>query len=100
MKMYRQGDLLIVEDSAMTRTDRATKASPVLLHGETTGHAHRVEGNATVLDGVPGVFKAIVASAPFKVVHEEHDTIEIPEGTYRVVRQREYDEGEIRYVSD
>lgn len=96
MRMYRQGDVLIVE----SRHTLGTKApDKILVYGETTGHAHRVEGDALVMDLRDGS-KVIQAAEPFKVVHEEHDTIEIPEGFYRVVRQREYDEKEIRYVAD
>jgi hypothetical protein len=97
MRMYRQGDVLIVEDLRVPN-QRQRARDNVLVYGEATGHAHRVEGSAEVFDTPRG--KEIAATEPFRVVHEEHDTIEIPEGFYRVVRQREYDEGEIRYVSD
>lgn len=102
MKMYRQGDVLIMDVSMAPLTkwqaEQLKPSGPVLVYGETTGHAHRVEG-ADVLEFADDQ-KIIRAATPFRVVHEEHDTIEIPEGTYRVVRQREYDENEVRYVSD
>ncbi len=95
--MWRQGDVLIIE---ATLDKRLAKAAPnkVLVYGEATGHSHRVQGDADVLDTPTG--KIIEARAPFRVVHEEHATIEIPEGAYRVIRQREYDEEQIRYVAD
>ena len=100
MKMYRQGDVLIMEAKRdMRRVQVQRAADNVLVYGEATGHAHRVEGDgATIMDTPEG--KVIDAAKAFKVVHEEHDTIEIPEGYYRVVRQREYDEEQIRYVAD
>jgi len=104
MKMWRQGDVLIIEDTEPEKLQGALKVQPatdkVLVHGEATGHAHRVEGDGVVIM-LQGTGKLIRAAQAFKVVHEEHDTIEIPEGRYRVVRQREWDESEIaRYVTD
>lgn len=98
MKMYRQGDVLIVESKREMRNMKVQRDN-VLVYGEATGHAHRVEGDgAVVMEGSGG--KVIDASKAFRVVHEEHDTIEIPEGFYRIIRQREYDEEQIRYVAD
>lgn len=97
MKMYRQGDDMIVESKPLLGTKARDK---ILVYGETTGHAHRVEGDAALVMDLKDGTKSIHATAPFALVHEEHDTIEIPEGFYRVVRQREYDEKEIRYVTD
>jgi hypothetical protein len=100
MKMYRQGDVLIVEATAY-KTMRSVVVQPdnVLVHGELTGHAHRAVGDeVTVLESDEQKF--VSAPKGFSLTHDEHDTIEIPEGFYRVVRQREYDEEEIRYVRD
>jgi hypothetical protein len=94
--MYRQGDVLIVADRVPAQ-ERQPVRDGVLVYGEATGHAHRVEGGA-VFD--VGGTRFIEASSGARVVHEEHETIELPEGSYRIVRQREYDEGEIRYVAD
>ena len=98
MKMYRQGDVLIVEAERNLQNAKRQRDN-VLVYGEATGHAHRVEGEAAIVMETPKG-KAIDASKAFQVVHEEHDTIEIPEGFYRVIRQREYDEKAIRYVND
>lgn len=98
MKMYRQGDVLIIE-AAPAKGERIPATTNVLVYGEATGHAHRVQSeSARVYDFGGG--KEIDAPNGFALVHEEHATIEIPEGYYRVIRQREYDEGEIRYVAD
>lgn len=100
MKMWRQGDVLIIEAKRDPRTQYQNASSNVLVYGEATGHAHRVEAGdgVAVLEWAGN--KVIDAGTPFRVVHEEHATIEIPEGFYRVLRQREYDEKEIRYVAD
>ena len=99
MKMYRQGDVLIVESKRGAIRGAIQRATDnVLVYGEATGHAHRVEGPATIMDTPQG--KVIEAAGRFRVVHEEHDTIEIPEGYYRVIRQREFDGEHIRHVLD
>lgn len=100
MKMYRQGDVLIVEAKRGPMRGQVKPASDnVLVYGEATGHAHRVESDTAIIMDTPDG-KTVDAPHGFRVVHEEHDTIEIPEGFYRIVRQREYDEEQIRYVAD
>ncbi|WP_433078334.1 hypothetical protein ACQP1P_37075 [Dactylosporangium sp. CA-052675] len=80
--------------------DRAGRM--VLARGEATGHAHVIVGPDTLLladrDDIDRLFVRIVTKA--RVVHEEHGTITIPAGDYRIVRQREYVPGAYRYVAD
>jgi len=99
MKMYRQGDVLILEIPASAAIRGKVTADRILVYGEATGHAHRIDSDVPVIMDSPQG-KTISSVVPFRLVHDEHDTIEIPEGTYRVIRQREYDETEIRYVTD
>ena len=69
MKMYRQGDVLIVESERDLRYAKV-ETDNVLVYGEMTGHAHRAEGeNVTVLATSRG--KVIDARKAFRVVHEE-----------------------------
>ena len=98
MKMYRQGDILIVEISIIPDNLESSKSN-VIAEGEITGHCHRLDENSDVFVGPTGDLY-FEAKKDSDLVHDEHDTITIPEGTYKVIRQREYDEGEIRYVSD
>lgn len=95
-KQYRQGDVLIESIDSIPEKAKLDESN-ILVYGETTGHAHRLEGGHVLEIGED---KYVVAGSNAKVVHEEHDTIELPEGTYKVIRQREYDENEIRYVRD
>jgi hypothetical protein len=92
--MFRQGDILIVRseipDEAKPRPDN------IVSRGELTGHAHRVD--ATVLEA--GGETYIRALHPAELTHEEHHTIILPEGSYRVIGQREFDGEEIRRVLD
>jgi hypothetical protein len=73
----------------------------ILAYGEITGHSHRVADPRTAetfeLDGQ--VYLKVTAPKAL-LVHEEHATIELPQGIYRVWQQREYSPGEIRRVYD
>lgn len=102
--MWRQGDILIVEADdwrANVTRDPDTKkvANGIVMLGEVTGHSHAVRGGATVLeDAREQIF--IDATETFELFHDEHDTIVIPEGFYRVIRQREYGEFGDSFVQD
>ncbi len=73
----------------------------ILARGEITGHAHRVESPDTVdLWEVNGELYLRVTADSACVVHEEHRTITLPRGTYRVWMQREYTPQAIRAVRD
>ena len=63
----------------------------VLAHGEATGHAHVLEGEAELLaadlDEMQERFLRVEAES--SLLHDEHATVAVPPGIYRVVRQRE-----------
>ena len=104
-KIYRQGDVLVQEVDVLP-ADLVPAVSDergriVLAEGEVTGHAHtlpardvRVAGRDR--DGV--LFLGL--DDPCLLTHDEHDTITIPRGLYRVVRQREYTPDRVRPVVD
>jgi hypothetical protein len=46
------------------------------------------------------VFLTVSADGPAALAHDEHATIMLPPGNYRIVRQREYSPEEIRDVAD
>ena len=119
--VYRQGDVLIerIEDdeqeSEMPEFSRVPldKGRVVLAYGEVTGHAHaidvkdrRVDGsfagytdNAVLFDNGRGV-RILAVKSESDLVHEEHDTITLAPGRYRVSRQREWDDNQERMVAD
>ncbi|MGC5341737.1 hypothetical protein PZB75_27980 [Streptomyces sp. AM 4-1-1] len=108
--MYRQGDVLIMalEESAVPAhvvdapgEPRDGRGRLVLALGEVTGHAHAIPGPG-------GLTREAGPSGPMllhlpeggRVVHEEHASIALPAGWFRVVRQREYAPGAVRIVAD
>jgi hypothetical protein len=105
MKLFRQGDVLV---QSVDRIPAGLQPVPldrgrvILAYGEVTGHAHAVIGDveflAADLQDLEERFLRVEAEA--KVVHEEHETITLPPGNYRVVRQREYAPEAPVYVAD
>jgi hypothetical protein len=75
----------------------------ILVHGEVTGHSHRLDDPKSAKLYAGRAFGELFLEVPAggtRVVHEEHGTIELPFGTYRIWRQREYSPQEIRIVRD
>ena len=105
--MIRQGDVLFIP---MTEPipDKAEKIpSGVIQEGEVTGHHHKIAAvetaevfQVTEWNGVQKYVK--VSDDGVSIVHEEHHTVTLPPGTYRVHIAREYDylAERVRYVAD
>lgn len=99
---YRQGDVLIERVASIPKD--AVKQKPkgriILALGEATGHHHSVgiddadwwkQGDGT---------QFLQVEEEAAVTHQEHATITLPPGKYRVIRQREYSPEAIRNVAD
>lgn len=88
---YRQGDVLIfsVKKKKNWYYDYALRNSNIIIEGEISGHKHEVEnGKLYEKDG-----KVIIeAQADCVVKHPEHAPIKLPQGTYEIEIQEEYDE--------
>lgn len=113
----RQGDVFVESvKKPKNLVGREFKEAPkeggrtVLAHGEVTGHAHALPGDLAHLF-VPVDERSrqeprlrVIKSAV--LFHEEHHqpetghVIQLPAGDYEVIRQREYEPGEIRNVAD
>lgn len=99
--MYRQGDLLIIKLSDDQLRKSYINQKPIkdglILKGE-TGNSHKLIGGKVYIYGND---ISLLLETRGKVVHEEHDTIDLEPGFYRVIRQREYrSEGETVFISD
>lgn len=87
--MYRHGDLLIIPTDDIKRTD--PRSDNILASGEVTGHHHKLLGNANIFGKKEGSIQYVEVIDPTTLTHEEHATINLTPGTYKVLRQREYD---------
>lgn len=120
-KQYRHGDILLIRIEELPKSKKfKTKKGKVILEGEVTGHAHRLKGNAKILEKAERIINPsptgslpvrnipmrsqiigyAVVKEPTELIHEEHNTITIPAGIYEIRRQREYDADYIRFVED
>jgi hypothetical protein len=89
--IYRQGDVLLQKVDAMPEgvVPMTWDSRIVLAYGEVTGHAHAISTlHATMFTRQGERYLDVKPGA--QLVHEEHATIAIPEGFYKVVQQREY----------
>lgn len=100
----RQGDVLIQRISKLPENLTPVPrehGNIVLAHGEVTGHSHAIsEKEAELYTDEAGVSYLEIATALAEVQHEEHGTIPLKRGVYRVIRQREYSPEAIRNVAD
>lgn len=103
--IIRQGDVMLVKVAALPKgaeEENLSRAERVVLaYGEVTGHAHAIERDpetrampVRAWNAGAERFIQVISRAALK--HEEHATIALETGIYRVVRQREYAPQEIR----
>lgn len=100
MPMYRHGDILVATADDVP-ADARKLHHLVLAEGELTGHSHRIadRDTAVLFQSTQGMFLSVTAPTA-TLIHQEHGPIELPCGTYRVWRQREYSPREIRVIRD
>lgn len=100
---YRQGDILLEKVSRISAgvTEEIPRVGNriIIAQGEATGHHHAI-ATETVKFVMVDAMRYLVSDIPFEVMHEEHASITVPEGVYRVIRQRVYQRGEVRNVVD
>ena len=101
-KVYRQGDVLITKiDSIPTGLVKTNTVTLAL--GEATGHHHSIlDGNAVgYADSEKGLAEFLtVGGNKAALTHQEHDTINLPKGNYKVTGQVEYTPERLLRVAD
>jgi hypothetical protein len=97
---YRNGDVMIEKVKVLPK-DAKKQQHVTLAEGELTGHSHRIEekGSAVMFKDRGVLFLEVTAKVA-SLVHEEHATIQLPKGIYRVWQQREYTPERIVTVRD
>ena len=99
MQPIRQGDVILI--SVKKTQDEAKKLSHLTLaEGEVTGHSHRISEGQAELYEKDGTLYLRVLSETATLTHEEHKAIQIPQGSWMVRIQREYEPEGWRYVAD
>ena len=97
--IYRQGDIVLKTINEIPKNVK--KKNLILAYGEATGHMHQfLDANlVTVYELNQQQF--VEGFQESNLVHNEDGTLQIPQGIYEVVQQREKDlTEEIRQVID
>jgi hypothetical protein len=88
--LYRHGDVLIRRIATLP-VGAQKREGTTLAHGEVTGHSHRIQQSQAVQLWANGNDLFLEIKQPSAtLIHEEHRAIELPQGLYRVWKQREY----------
>jgi hypothetical protein len=93
--IYRHGDLLAEEVSAIP-ADAIETPSQTLAEGEVTGHHHTfVSGDVLVFNAPANSGEGVVKYFQIKskeatLTHQEHGPMTMPQGTYALSIEREY----------
>lgn len=102
-KIFRQGDVMLELVSSIPKNAKPVardRGRVVLAYGEVTGHAHAItEEGVSLVEVDAGILYLDVQMEAF-LRHEEHGTIALSPGKYKVVRQREYTPEAVRNVAD
>lgn len=102
----RQGDVFLERVSDIPSGAKPIKrvnGRVILAYGEVTGHHHSLLEDHCSLFSSPtetGVTYLEIKEAMAALTHQEHSTINLEPGVYRVSIQREYSPQEIRDVLD
>lgn len=88
---YRQGDVLLQKVDSLPANSQPVEFDEriVLAYGEVTGHCHALSTASAAMFTYNGQrLVQVVEGAQLR--HEEHATIVLPKGVYKVIQQREY----------
>ena len=93
MISYRQGDVLIVKVDNIPSNLKPVEPDEgrnILAYGEVTGHAHALSVKDCELKETEAGARYLSVPVSASLVHEEHSTIVLPAGDYRIIQQVEY----------
>jgi len=97
--VYRHGDVILQKINNIIPTMKKGKTL-TLAEGEVTGHFHVLKGDLMFAEKDNEKFVEILSNTAI-LTHQEHDTLELPQGKYKYLIQREVDlSGEIKQVMD
>lgn len=98
--LYRHGDVLLRSLSQLPRNVQR-RSGATLAEGELTGHSHRLDRPDAIQLWIQGETLFLeVKTTSVRLIHEEHQPIELLRGIYQVWRQREYRPDAYVEVSD
>jgi len=95
--MVRQGDLLILKVDGIPEA-AVKQGHRILAEGEATGHMHELDSGLLYESNNTLYFSVSDKNATLK--HPEHKQVTFKPGTYKVIRQREYEPNGWRRIAD
>lgn len=102
-QLLRQGDVLLEAVESIPAGLSAVKkenGKVILAYGEVTGHHHAIEDPQVELYTDKDGNLWLQTGKDVELTHQEHNTVAVPPGNYRVVKQKEYTPQAIRNVAD
>ncbi len=85
---FRQGDLLFCAEDRLPPASQP-HPGPILAGGQGSDHLHLLDGPGNLY--LSGNFLYVATEQPTWVWHPEHARLALPAGTFRVIRQRQYE---------
>ncbi len=111
--MIRHGDIYLLKVDDVLQPAEGQSKPLIVGHGEETGHMHTIVAARTLTEdelawnlfAQTGEWQAqgdplIAVDVDTEITHQEHDTLPVPAGVYRVIRKREYQPEAIRFIAD
>lgn len=91
-EIVRQGDIML------KRIDKIEGAKQIhrggmIEEGEQTGHVHRLPDNVSKFYETSNGKMLIELEKPAQITHEDHLPVHTPEGSFEVIKEREFDYG-------
>ena len=87
---YQHGDVLIKSHEG--KMEGKISSSNIIIASSVTGHKHQlVNGKFTLREKVKEHELYLNVLSKTDIVHEEHETISIPKGKYKITFVQEYD---------
>jgi len=98
--IYWQGDIVFVPVDGLPKEEKTEVKDRILARGEITGHTHAVRQGAEAMVYMMGTQMYLHALRPVEIDHQEHGTITLPIGYFKIQRQAEYTPRGLRTVAD
>ena len=100
----RQGDVFVKKVKSMPEGLNPVpldKGRVILAYGEVTGHMHSLDSENCKLFVCPDTAQRFLEITSYDALtHDEHDSIRLGAGIYKVIQQREYNYGTNTPVRD
>jgi len=101
---YRQGDVLLTPADEIPKgaaLEKQEGARLIIQRGEVTGHHHSVALADAEMLTASEAERYLRVERETALSHQEHATISVPPGAYRITIQREYQPRKLpRYAAD